>query len=163
MSGTRKIGFVSYAQSDALLVDRFLELLRPRLATRREMVLELWSDRAILVGEQWLQEIERALEEADFGLLCLSPSFLASRFVRDVEIPSFLNPGRVVIPVALEPLDLARTQLHGVEGRQVFRYTPPGTTRKLSFAECGGVNRQRFCDELVTQVVERLLKDGTGP
>lgn len=158
MDRQTKTGFHSYAQRDDMLVDRFLELLAPRLATRRQLELELWSDQVILVGEAWLEEIERALEHCDFGLLCLTPNFLASGFIRDVEIPALLKPGRVVIPVALEPLDLALSQLHGLEDRQVFRYRPPGGTRKLAFAECGGANCLRFCDELVTQVVARLLK-----
>ena len=151
-------GFHSYAQRDAVLVNRLLDFLRPRLVTRRELELRLWSDQAILAGETWLEEIERALEHCDFGLLCLTPNFLASGFIRDVEIPALLKPGRVVIPVALEPLDLALSRLHGPEDHQVFRYRPPDSTRKLAFAECGGANRLRFCDELVTQVVARLLK-----
>jgi hypothetical protein len=162
MDRETKTGFHSYAQRDVVLVDRFLELLAPRLATRRQLKLQLWSDRAILVGETWLEEIERALEHCDFGLLCLTPNFLASGFIRDVEIPALLKPGRVVMPVALEPLELALSQLHGLEDQQVFRYRPPGSTRKLAFAECAGANRLRFCDQLVTQVVARLLKAATA-
>jgi len=69
-----------------------------------------------------------------------------------------LKPGRVVIPVALEPLDLARSRLHGVEDRQVFRYPPPDTTRKLSFAEYGGVNHQCFAMVWDPATGEQLLK-----
>ena len=130
--------------------------MRPRCATQREVDLRLWSDQAILAGEGWDGAIEQAVQSADFGLLCVSPSFLASQYVTEVELPAFLSREQVVIPLALEPLDFARSDLKGLGERQVFRYRPHGSTRWLSFAECGGVNRKRFCDALVAQIVERF-------
>ncbi len=110
----------------------------------------------ILVGEAWQQEIKRTLRDADFGLLCVTPSFLASEYVTAVELPALLGAERVVIPVAIEPLDFTGGDLKGLEGRQIFRYRPERATRQLSFAECGGVNPKRFCDTLVQQIVARV-------
>jgi len=163
MKRITKTGFLSYAQADTPLVDRFLELLRPRLATHQLVDVRLWSDQEIVTGQDWRATLEGELGRADFGLLCVSANFLVSRFVSEVEIPWFLAPGRVVVPFALEPLDLAQWALHGLAEVQIFRYRPKGSRCLLSFAECGGVNRLRFCDALVTDVQQRLAADMARP
>jgi TIR domain len=139
-----------------VLVERFLTLMRPRCITLRELELDTWWDRRILVGENWSAEIARALETADFGLLAVTPSFLASPYVTEVELPALLAGEKLTFPVGLEAVDLRRADLQGLEGRQIFRHHPEGTTRQLWFAECAGANRARFCDSLVAQMVDRM-------
>lgn len=151
-------GFVSYARDDGVLVERLLKFLEPRGRTRRSIEIELWSDASILAGEDWRQQLERALDSADFGLLCVSPSFLDSPFVTDVELPALMQAERIVIPLALEPLDFAAGDLKGLGERQIFRLRRPSSTRSLAFAECGAINRQRFCDALVTQIEARCAQ-----
>jgi hypothetical protein len=151
-----RVGFVSYARDDAALVDRFINVMRPRCAVQREVELQLWSDRAIVSGERWKREIAVALGAADFGLLCVSPSLLASPFVTTVELPEFLRDERLAIPLALEPLDFDKLDLKGLEALHVFRLRHPGKPVGRSFVECGGVNTKRFCDELVGEIVRRL-------
>jgi len=153
-------GFVSYARADSALVERFLDVMGPRCATQRAAELELWTDRMIVAGQDWGREIEEALEPADFGLLCVSPSFLASPFVTEVELPALMAVGRIVIPLALEPLALDRLDLKGLELLQIFHLRPPRTPAGMSFEECRGVNAKRFCDELVGEIVQRLRAEG---
>jgi hypothetical protein len=151
---------VSYARNDAALVDRFIDVMRPRCATQRDVDLRLWSDRTIVAGERWEQAIAAALADADFGLLCVSPSLLASSFITTVELPEFLREERLAIPFALEPLDVDRLDLKGLEALQVFGLRRPGASRGRSFHECHGVNAKRFCDELVGEIVQRLRAAG---
>jgi hypothetical protein len=151
-----RAGFVSYARDDAALVERFLAVMRPRCAVQRDVELQLWSDRAIVAGKRWEQEIGVALAAADFGLLCVSPSLLASSFVTTVELPALLRRERLAIPLALEPLDFDQVDLKGLEALQVFRLRRPEKPRGRSFDECRGVNAKRFCDELVGEIVQGL-------
>jgi hypothetical protein len=155
-------GFVSYARYDTLLVERFLHLMRPRCSTLREFELDWWSDQQIAVGKPWEREIESAIETADFGLFCVTPSFLDSAYAIQRELPRFLDRGRVLFPVALEPVDLARADLKGLEALQIFRYRQPTTVKQHSFAECSAINRARFCDALVAQMTNRLTAVGAG-
>ena len=151
-------GFVSYARDDAALVVRFLGVMAPRCSTLREVELALWTDRHIVAGQSWRREIDGALDAADFGLLCLSPSFLASPFITAVELPALTSGDRIVIPLALEPLALDRLDLKGIELLQIFHLRRPRSPRGLSFDECRGVDTKRFCDELVGEIVQRLLR-----
>ena len=109
-------GFVSYAHADRLLVEPFLELMRPRLRTRPGYEASLWTDRHILAGEDWEREIEHALDDADFGLVCVSANLMASPFIRRVELPALLAAERLV-PFALEPID--HLDLDRLAGRQI--------------------------------------------
>jgi hypothetical protein len=155
-----RTGFVSHAHADAALIDRFLDVMRPRCATQRDVELRLWSDRTIAAGERWHEEIETALADADFGLLCVSPSMLASSFATSVELPELLRAERLAIPFALEPLDLDGLDLKGLESLRVFHLRMRGAPRGRAFDECRGVNAKRFCDELVGEIVRRLHAAG---
>jgi TIR domain-containing protein len=155
-----RTGFVSYSHTDAALVDRFVEVMRPRCMTQRDVELRLWSDRIIAAGERWRKEIVAALRNADFGLFCVSPSLLASSFIATVELPEFLREERRAIPFALEPLNLDGLDLNGLESLQIFHLRRPGESRQRSFDECRGVNAKRFCDELVGEIVLRLHTAG---
>jgi hypothetical protein len=162
MAKLARSGFASYARDDTLLVERFLRLMRPRCSTLRELELDWWWDQRILVGEGWEREIESAIETADFGLFCVTHSFLDSAYAIQRELPRFLDRGRVLFPVALEPIDFARADLKGLETLQIFRYRRPTAVKQQSFAECSAVNRVRFCDALVAQMTDRLTAVGAG-
>ncbi|HXN38671.1 MAG TPA: toll/interleukin-1 receptor domain-containing protein [Solirubrobacteraceae bacterium] len=149
-------GFLSYAHADTVLVERLIDLLRPRCANLRELELGSWWDQRILAGEYWEQEVATAMDAADFGLFCISPSFLASRYVTEVELPAFLPAARAIIPVGLEAIDCGRADLKGLEALQIFRYRRRGAKSPLWFAECAGINRARFCDDLVAQMADRM-------
>ena len=155
MAKPRMTGFVSYARADAPLVDDFLKRMRLRCTTLRDLDVGDWSDDRIMAGQGWAEEIAGAVEFSDFGLLCVTHAFLASEFVRAVELPA-LRAHDIVIPVMLEPIDIALTDLRGLEDLQLFHHRLPGTRDRKAFSELAGTNRGRFCDELVAQIVARL-------
>ena len=79
--------FLSYAHSDAGDVDRFRAAFQPLLKSAAPYEFGGWMDRQILPGERWRTEIDEALLHARFGLLFLSPDFLASAFITQNELP----------------------------------------------------------------------------
>lgn len=147
-------GWVSYAHADGLLVEQFLALLRPRLATRAGVSLRI--DRHIQVGQGWTNEVERALDDADFGLLCVSPSLMASAYLQRADSWPGLVAERVVIPFALEAIDAL--DLGPIAHRQVFRLRSQQAARPLSFHEARGAGHaQRFCDEFLAEVARVVV------
>jgi hypothetical protein len=155
----RRLGFISYAQDDSVLVERFLGDLRPRLANLRDFEVDGWWDRRILVGQRWEQETLGALETCDFGLLCVTPRFLTRPFITGVELPALLAR-RVVVPAVLEDVSHTRDELHGLGALQLFRYRPAGRLERKAFLDCGGPNRGRYCDALADELVDRLREEG---
>jgi hypothetical protein len=154
---TRATLFVSWCHDDADAKKALLGQLY--LGTLDGVEIERWEDSDLLVGADWRTEIRRRLDACDYGLLLLSPGFLASAFIRDEELPRLLGPEvDKVIPVMLKhvPLDGSR-KLLGLETRQIF--TGPGGR---AFTASRGPARERFALELATAIRARVLHDAAA-
>jgi hypothetical protein len=84
--GTAPSLFISYSRRDRDWVNRIRTLLRP---AERRGVLLAWVDSDIEQGVPWETQIEAMLKSARAALLLVSPAFLASRYVREIELPAF--------------------------------------------------------------------------
>ena len=81
-SGPVKV-FISYAHEDEHLRDQ----LQTQLAIpQRQGLIKIWHDREIGAGAEWAGAIDSQLETADLILLLVSPDFLASDYISDVEL-----------------------------------------------------------------------------
>jgi hypothetical protein len=89
--------FISYAHEDAKWRDELLKHLKPMM---RNDTLAEWNDTQIPAGEQWSDEIEKALKDADVGVLLVTPDFLASDFIFKRELPILLQKKILWIPVS---------------------------------------------------------------
>jgi hypothetical protein len=145
--------FVSYAHPDSRDVDRFRAVLGPLLKAASEYEFGEWTDRQILPGEHWREEIEEALNGSRFGLLLLSPNFLASEFITKSELPALAKA--TVVPVELQRIILDGTvDLKGLGQRQIFR-----DSKGRSFDKCrSSADRRDFARELFMKLVALLEK-----
>jgi hypothetical protein len=146
--------FVSYARKDSRLVEELLDLLQPHLkASRRHEYLD-WEDHRLLAGQQWHDRIQSEIAASRLGLLCISPEFLASNYIRENEVPALLQrPG--IIPVGLKPVDLLLHDWHSLDQYQLFRLrTPRGEVQW--FSQLRGAGRDAFALELFRQIEGRL-------
>jgi hypothetical protein len=78
--------FISYSHSDRRWLERLLSTLSP-LKTH----FDIWSDERIQPGDQWRDEIQRALSDVNVAVLLVSTDFLASDFIARVELPALLQ------------------------------------------------------------------------
>jgi len=96
--------FISYSSKDARLKDELMTRLKPMRESAG--LIECWHDRLITPGEEWDGEIKKQLEQADVILLLVSAQFLASDYIRGVEIQRAVELSDAskaqVIPVILE-------------------------------------------------------------
>jgi hypothetical protein len=65
-------------------------MLKPEV---RDRGIELWSDARIEPGLNWNDELRDAVARADVALLLVSPDFLASDFIMQVELPALIAGG----------------------------------------------------------------------
>jgi hypothetical protein len=123
LTGACPVVFVSYGREDEQWRRRFTEMLRPLVRQRR---LEVWSDDRAVVGYEWRPQLAEAIAGSEAALLLVSPSFLASDFIMDQELPALTGHGVRLVPVLVRPcLWQAVPVLEGCSGRM----TRSGTDR----------------------------------
>jgi hypothetical protein len=98
--------FISYSHKDETLKTR----LEAQLSTLKDQgLIDSWHDRQIKVGDDFSSAISAELDRADIVLLLVSPDFLASRYINDIELKRAMerhNAGQArVIPVILRTCD----------------------------------------------------------
>lgn len=98
--------FISYAHED----EPWRRDLEKHLsALRGEGLVDDWHDRRIAAGTEWDREIHESLDTANIILLLISPDFMASRYIREVEVTRAMQHHEMstarVIPVLVRPTD----------------------------------------------------------
>lgn len=122
--------FISYCHQDEAWKERLVQQLR---ILESEGEFEVWEDRRIAAGDDWLAGIQEAITRARVAVLLVSAAFLASRFIREEEIPEILRRrqanGLRVIPLILSPCAwqevgwLAKLQCRPGDGRPLSGVT----------------------------------------
>ncbi|BCM90285.1 hypothetical protein IAD21_02136 [Abditibacteriota bacterium] len=80
--------FISYSHADAKWLDEFEKHLKP---FDRAGKLSVWDDKKIRASQKWKDEIQKALDTSGVALFLVSPTFLASDFISDEEMPAMLK------------------------------------------------------------------------
>ena len=80
--------FVCYSHYDSSLVEQLLEHLQ---SLRDSGVAKVFSDRNIESGSLWQEKIVEELESATIAVVLVSPKFVNSAFIREVELPRLLQ------------------------------------------------------------------------
>ena len=98
--------FYSYSHEDERLRDKLDKHL---MGLQNQGIIRGWHDRRIEAGTEWDKVISKNLEEARIILLLVSPEFLASRYINDIEVARAMERHNAktaqVIPVILRPTD----------------------------------------------------------
>src|SRR5262245_47915503 len=87
--------FASYAHADA-------DAVTPELVRLDSAGFRIWYDEGITPTEEWIREIADAIAASSLVLVFLSPSAIASSWVRK-EISFALKKGKKVLPIYLVP------------------------------------------------------------
>ena len=108
--------FISYAREDA----SYCEQLSRHLSNLQELgLIRPWIDREINPGGSWDSDIRDAVNSAELILFLVSADFLASGYIRGVEMARAFerlqNGETTVLPVVIRPVDLAGNRLNKLQ------------------------------------------------
>jgi len=149
--------FLSWSHTDRTAKNDLVGPLLDHLKILSGVDVEWWEDSQLRIGVEWRRELLARLEECDYGVLLLSPAFLASTFIVEEELPRFVGERATkgALPVALKhvPLDGSR-KLAGVGDHQIFR-----DTEGRCYTETRGALRERFVLDLATAIRERIMSE----
>ena len=120
--------FISYSHKD----ERWRERLVKHLGVlQREGLLDLWDDRRLAAGDDFLHQIQAHMLLARVAVLLISADFLTSEFIRTEEVPRLFDQhvkeGMTIYPLLVRDCAwqevpwLARMQLRPPDAKPVNR------------------------------------------
>src|SRR2546423_1242069 len=111
--------FISYSHNDRAWLERLQRNLRPILR-QTGASSSAWDDRQIRPGAQWFDEIDRALASACVAVLLVTPDFLDSDFINEVELPQLMKAaqteGLKILWIAVRTSVVAKTEISKYQG-----------------------------------------------
>lgn len=159
--------FVCYAHKDNessessnRWLNRLLEQLEP---LNIQGQVKSWSDKDIEIGSDWHGSIQSTLQHAKAAVLLVSPAFLASKYIRNSELPILLknakDRGVKILPIILR---------HCLYEETKFKYPDPfNGPEELSLSSLQSANppskplnrmEEYEQDETLLLVAKRLLR-----
>ncbi|MCI0617755.1 toll/interleukin-1 receptor domain-containing protein [bacterium] len=96
--------FISYSHKDEAWKERLVTQLS---VLQFQSILDLWDDHRIEAGQDWYEEVQKAMAAARVAILLVSANFLTSKFILSEEVPRLLQrrdqEGLRIFPVILKP------------------------------------------------------------
>lgn len=104
--------FISYSHKD----EEYKNQLSSHLAAlKRNGIIQQWDDRQIELGQQWDNQINSAMNEADLILFLVSSDFINSDYIFEKEMSAALERSKrnetKLVPIIVRPCDFADTPL----------------------------------------------------
>ena len=82
--------FISYSHKDKKWLDKLRMMLKPL----ERQKYNIWDDRTIESGDDWKEQIKKALESTKVAIFLVSPSFIASDFIHNRELKPLLKAAK---------------------------------------------------------------------
>src|SRR6185295_362130 len=152
--------FISYSHKDEDWKDRLVTHLG---VLQHQGRLRTWTDRNIGAGDEWFEEIRKAMNEARVAVVLVSANSLTSKFILHTEMPHLLErrtkDGMTVFPVICEDCAweqvpwLAKLQARPREGKALesFRGRLNSELKKIALEVLGLLQEGTTSSQASTQ------------
>jgi hypothetical protein len=137
--------FVSYSHQDKDWLDRIVTALQPLVFGG---IINVWDDRSIPPGGNWLHEINAAIASSRIAVLLVSQKFLASSFINRKELPDLLDKQKEGMGFFWIPIESTLYKFTPLKDLQ-SAWDPARPLSALSDAECA-----QALTEIATKLAE---------
>lgn len=160
--------FVTYSHEDADWLDQVERHIKPLRVNKK---VGLFSDRDLKTGDLWEKRIIDSLDSAEAAILLLSPSFFASDFIVQKELPKIVERARsgrmFVFPICIRPCSrvslevISDYQFANPPSKALSEMEPAEVDRVLAnlIDEISAVSSMRQFEEDEQSKFERELRD----
>jgi hypothetical protein len=146
--------FISYSHQDG----EWLKQLRPHLSgLEQEGVVEFWEDEMILKGERWKPQIEKMLADCVGGVLLVSPDFLSSAFITDVELPTLLSESTKDNPKKIFWVPLRRCDENDAKLKAIMEYESLLDDPRRPLSDYNDGERMKALDKIAGDIRAAVL------
>ena len=122
--------FISYSHDER--DTGYKDELLTHLHTFDRSLIDVWVDTDIGAGKNWEKEIRAAMARARVGVLLVSASFLTSKFITTVEVPTLItrqqSDGMEIMPILIR--DCTWKHVPWLEAMQIRLASDPLATNK---------------------------------
>ena len=144
--------FVSYSHEDKRWFDQNPLIPRLEKFLRWEDV-RIWYDKARLIaGDRWHEEIEKAIDKSQIAILLVSPDFIASDYIRNVELP-LIKKRYDAREILVFPILVGRCRWDSIDIISGPQMLPGGPTPLIS-----KIKDDDAWDESIDEITESLRK-----
>lgn len=144
--------FISYSHEDKDWLDKILKFLKGL----ESHDISLWTDRQILAGDRWQEEIDKALADAKAALLLVSQDFLNSDFIKHKEIPFLLKKAETVgLKIFWVPV---RPSTVVFENNPIAQFQAAVDDPEISIFEMGSAQQERQFVNIHKKIVKALAE-----
>jgi len=122
--------FISYSHRDEKWKQQLVKQLE---VLQMQGDVQVWDDRKIKAGDNWFQEIQQALTEAEAAVLLISADFLTSGFILTEEVPALFRQvagqKKKIFPLIIHPCPwqeidwLKEIQARPIDGKPLSGFT----------------------------------------
>lgn len=153
---SRDTVFISYSRKDEQWLLELVQMLAPVV---RDRLIKIWYDQKLKPSDVWRKEIRQELARARVGVLLVTKSFLASKFIQDEELAYFVEAARKdSVPLLWIAVD-----------HSMYEHTPLQEMQAVNdpekpWSSCRGAKRQLAIKKACTEIVRAYgLPDASGP
>ncbi|HEY0429517.1 MAG TPA: toll/interleukin-1 receptor domain-containing protein [Pyrinomonadaceae bacterium] len=147
--------FISYSHQDQILKNALVAHLTPMVY---EELIEIWQDRNIDLAENWSEEIDKHINEADIILLLISSRFVFSKYCYGIEMKRALERDKAkearVIPIILDFCDFGHLPLAALQA---------APTDAIPITDRHWTNTDEAFTNVVTQIRRLVLRMKSAP
>ncbi|MBV6441307.1 MAG: toll/interleukin-1 receptor domain-containing protein [Haliscomenobacteraceae bacterium CHB4] len=146
--------FISYSTRDQEYVNELLLHLKP--LEQKKKYLEIYHDGELLPGSEWDAEVRKQLATSQVVLFILSPDFVQSKYLNEVETRMALDMNRrgeaIIVPVLVRPTDFSSLPFNRFQA--IPKEEGPVSTSK---------NREKTWEQVIKELTPLidLIHDGS--